>query len=1272
MVRTDAVPLTRSPAEISAINSLHSLRDLLQYSQRPQSAKLNDREQTLVVTSSVTALRSLCGSHGRRQSITSSSTHTELGALERWLALAEVSAKLDSDVESLEREIQCHERKHNALTRANRDGSSPTRLPLAEACELGPKLQCLQEVLGSMRFRAYCRDLSILVRNLRLRLELYGIRFQDFKRQLCRERTVSVEKLLWLFNETERSLFTAKPQPEGLLPIEHADYTLLLQHCSDPGSGEGFIVTADLMELLHSLPLERATLVRYVFEQLADTRRGEGYRPPPDHTRIHHIHAAIKLQRSHCSVEETQAAEAWLEVVGSGAITLQDLLQFHLTISDANVSEDAEFVRFVQRMWGFDPLAVKDADRGEAIQHLLENYTARCHLLELGTRKRELLGKIPGAQSRIRSTSALLESELQHLRVLQAPTKLSQWLQCDESINARLGETLILLREVTLSGQLLTAIPEFMSSLKELQVLDLRDNRLSKISPLGALKTIRKLDLSDNLLRDASFAQADETWRQLEVLTELRLSGNKLTSLPSALVAVPGLQALDISKNSLRSVRGEVIQGWKGRAHLVALDLHGNSLTTLPEEINVLFGSLRRLILHQNHLVALPNALTELIKLEELSLSQNQLSSNSLSSYPLSEGHIAILLDQNQLRVFPCLDVVQAEGKGPPKNVNNSLITIDARGNQLRRMVDWSSLVLANCQHLHLQNNSLRELPETLFSALPALRTCELQNNQLRNLPVQITECTQLQHLDVHDNCLQSLPTELTELADLEVLNAAENDITDIPVEWHAFENQNDGVRVLHSLFLRRNPLRNKILRSIVNGSTDGSMSVCMAATADDSTCEGVIKKLLDGLRDASVILRSADTARVSTRKAWVDLDEEDEEPETSNKPKWRGVARDVNHYLEQRLRAMQRTCNSSVLFVEVKSFERMIRTLPFTCSKRELTHLVRRFLVKDESGRTGQVDGLAFLQAIERFGRWRSISMPSKRPMTCVAKPTIDSAGPIIQYLVVLRRHLQQQQELEKHDRQNQNDRARSPQSKNRFNMKLRMKQREQMKTAHRDANRGPSTAKRKPTPRTNQGSPKFEKTSRIRADVIADRQRQRIQVLEQQLVDQKLLLLAHQKPELGARDNNGPAIAPADLETVAEEDHDRCNRRTVKSFDDGGGSDHAVIISVKCLHLPGTDKREEVGEQQAMKGPARVDLRLQPDDSVLHLKQQLETRTGVPVDHQIIVAHSVSCGAPAIRLRNNSVLREYAEHVGGASRWSLTLFIGQSLPLAPPREAL
>lgn len=1233
------MPLTRSPAEISTINSLQTLPSLLLHSH--------------AATSSVTALRSICASQARRQSVTEAKQNAELGTLERWLALAELSAKLEGDAKNLGKEVQAHERKRHALTV---DG---TKLPPAEACELGPKLQCLEEVLGSTRFRAYCSDLSAQVAKLRQRLGLYDICMRDFERQVGRARFMSKENLQLLFDGRAQMRIeidgeTVEP-PQGEAPtVDLTEYNLLLQHCSDLHDGVAVIKVEDLVALLRSLPLERVTMVRHVFEQLADSRKGEGYRPPPDHTKLHRVHAAIKLQRSHCSAEEMQAAEAWLQTLNADDVFLDDFVQFHLAVSDANVNEDADFVRFVQRMWGFSPQLLRDDERRDAIVQLLESYVARCNLAALIARKRELLAKIPGAQSRIQSSTVQLENELQQLRELQAPAGFTRWLQCNDRISTRLGGTFALLSELSLTGQALTAIPDFVLSLSELQTLDVRDNRISTLSPaFGALRNLRHLDVSDNLLRDASFAQLDDMFIKLEALLELRISGNELTTLPASLVAIPNLTALDVSRNALRSIKGSVLRRWEGRCQLKVLDLHVNSLTTLPEEIRVLSESLRRLLLHQNQLTSLPSAaFTDMRRLQELSLYQNQLAGDSLVFFPLASGQEAISLAHNQLKIPPRIILLQEEEQLTPRNLNASVVCVDVRHNRLRSLVDWSPLVLAKCQSLHLQHNALRELPDSFFTCFPALRVCELQSNKLQALPTSVVGCTQLQVLDVHSNRLRELPTELVQLPHLAVLNAAENAIASIPIDWHSFETQHDGARVLQSLSLRRNPLRNKILKEIVDGSADG-LATSQSATAGDLMCEGVIKRLLDGLRDASVVLREASRERPTARDAWVDSD--DDEPESRNK--WRGVARDVNRYLEQRLHAMERPhASGGALMVDVKSFERLIRTLPFTCSKREMAHLVKRFSARDEDDGTSkrQIDGLAFLQAIESFGRWRSMATPSRKPTTSASRPVIDSAGPIIQYLAVLHRRL-----LQERGDDNQRDSVEQPPKQHYaergLKVKLRKKQLESKKP------KGSNKGKAKPAT-IPVSTPAPPSKSKSRTDVIVDRQRQRIQVLEQQLLDQKLLLLAQQKPVV-TNDDNIAAIAPADLSVMRDDDQGLDER----ACEDVDSTDQTVIVSVKCLQMHETagaaDHQAEAW--RIPRAPARLDVRVLPDDTVLRLKRKLQARTGVPVDHQILVANCVGRSTPAIRLRNDAVVREYADSGGGGNRWNMTLLVGQSLPL-------
>ncbi|RLN73102.1 hypothetical protein BBJ28_00011197 [Nothophytophthora sp. Chile5] len=1137
-------------------------------------------------------------------------------------------------------------------------------LPPAESCELGPKLQCLEEVLGSRRFRTYLSDLYTQLASFRQRMELYGPRSHEFERQLhglSRERTIPSESLLWLLNEAQRCLpkreavndgNTSSPLEEAP-PIKLSEYSLLFQHCGDLQSPETSVVVDDFTALLGSLPMERMTLMRHIFEHLADTRRGEGYRPPPDQMKVHRLSAALKLHSRHCSSDELRTAETWLDhlqTLNMDVISLRDFLLFHLAVSDATASEDAEFVLFVQRLWGFESSNVQATGRGYALLQLLENHSTRHHLLELTTRKKELLAKIPGALIRIRSTTALLEVELQLLRALTAPADLNRYLQTDDGLNTRLGGALTVLRELEMPGQLLTALPSFVSSLRDLQVLNLRDNRLEALPVvLGALKSLRRLDLSDNRLRDASFAQA-ETWSQLTALAELQLPGNSLTTLPSAIVALPKLETLDLSRNALRSIRGAVVKQWEGRGALVTLDLHANELTELPEDIRVLKATLRCLLLHGNRLTSVPvAAIAELKALERLSLSQNHLTGDCLASYLLPSRQRALLLAHNQLRVFPRLTIAP-EGAKPNQSVNSSIESIDMRSNRLRSFPEWPALVLTHCQALHLQQNALRELPDRFFASFPALRTCELQNNQLLTIPEGITDCSLLQVLDVHGNCLQSLPKELPRLARLEVLNAVENQLADVPVEWHAFATQCGASRVLHTLALRRNPLRNKILKAVVEGS--GLEGVLSMSTADDQICEGILKRLLDGLRDASLLLREpTHQSRGGS---------EDEE-ERSGRPKWRGVARDVNRYLEERLRAMQRSqrsATSASLTVEAKSFERLIRTLPFTCSKQELALLVQRFLAKEEDaeaqGKTSlrqQIDGLAFLQAIERFGRFRTLSSPQKRAVNSATKPVVDAVGPILQYLTVLHRcneQAKQQNQAKRGDESEGGQQVKRNPLDSRLKVKLRVKSKASPTSSKQEAD----TRNRKAKSETDRQHEKSEGKSR--ADVISDRQRQRIQVLQQQLLDQRLLLLAHQtRAGLGrstGSDKSG-AILPAELAL------DQYGNQSSGADDD---VKRTILVSVKCLPPQETEERQE-STWRLLKASARLDFRLNPQDTVLHLKQQLEECTRVPVDHQILVAGAAH-GTPAVRLRNAAALCEYAKQ---GNRWSLTLLIGQTLPL-------
>lgn len=77
-----------------------------------------------------------------------------------------------------------------------------------------------------------------------------------------------------------------------------------------------------------------------------------------------------------------------------------------------------------------------------------------------------------------------------------------------------------LLRELSLAGARLTALPTGVTGLQHLSVLDLTDNRLTGLPP----------------------------GRYLRRLRELSLAGNPIQALPPALEAATALEALDVTR----------------------------------------------------------------------------------------------------------------------------------------------------------------------------------------------------------------------------------------------------------------------------------------------------------------------------------------------------------------------------------------------------------------------------------------------------------------------------------------------------------------------------------------------------------------------------------------------------------------------------------------------------------------------------------------------------------------------------------------------------
>ncbi|KAB1221212.1 hypothetical protein CJ030_MR2G020390 [Morella rubra] len=137
----------------------------------------------------------------------------------------------------------------------------------------------------------------------------------------------------------------------------------------------------------------------------------------------------------------------------------------------------------------------------------------------------------------------------------------------------------------TAIGSLKGAIPDCISNLRHLQVLDLSSNRLNSSIPseVWSLENLQFLDLSSNAL-GGSFSSKMQT---SSVMEQLNLSQNYITgNIPSIIGTFESLRYLDLSKNLFQ---GEIPQSLGDLKGLDELDLSYNNLSgTIPKSLEAL------------------------------------------------------------------------------------------------------------------------------------------------------------------------------------------------------------------------------------------------------------------------------------------------------------------------------------------------------------------------------------------------------------------------------------------------------------------------------------------------------------------------------------------------------------------------------------------------------------------------------------------------------------------------------------------------------------
>ncbi|XP_044752357.1 protein phosphatase PHLPP-like protein [Coccinella septempunctata] len=316
--------------------------------------------------------------------------------------------------------------------------------------------------------------------------------------------------------------------------------------------------------------------------------------------------------------------------------------------------------------------------------------------------------------------------------------------------------------------------PTSVLQLTALTVLDISDNELLTLPPeINQLKSLQELVLDQNLL-----SVLPTTIWDLKKLDVLKVACNRIT--------VPPDKQLDMRSLVFTDAEQKIENSWKNNG-ISTLNLRSNRLKG-----NIILGNYGNLIeldVSENNIEHLD--LSALEQLQTVQCSRNSLTQLIIHGKQLT----SLIAGNNKLKSLAVTF--------PPSNLRH----IDVSYNDLDSLPEW----LSGCSDIRCifaSNNNLQTLPEHLFcNEMPYLHTLQLAYNQLQMLPT-IQRKLPIQEMFLQNNSLSNLPKTLFRyIPDMKVLNLSNNRLCDLPIP--------DSVLLLEKLFLTANCLIDRSLEKM-------------------------------------------------------------------------------------------------------------------------------------------------------------------------------------------------------------------------------------------------------------------------------------------------------------------------------------------------------------------------------------------------------------------------------------------------------------------------
>ena len=332
---------------------------------------------------------------------------------------------------------------------------------------------------------------------------------------------------------------------------------------------------------------------------------------------------------------------------------------------------------------------------------------------------------------------------------------------------------------LNLSRNLKLDIPkDFIQSCTSLREIKYTSNEAWKFPPsLSLAAKLTMLDISNNRLEQLENAEM----QRLAGLVSLKLSNNKLSSVPQYFGKYHALRSLNLSSNSLTAFPDAL----REMHTIVDLDVSFNQISELGDLGNL--TNLERLWATNNKLSGpFDQSLTKLQSLREIDARFNAISNiDVVSQLPSLE---MLMLGHNSVSTFEGTFAklkVLFLNHNPMTNFDLSmavptLSVLNLASGKLSRLPDAVFMKMSGLTKLTLSKNHFQSL-SAHFGHLQKLEYLSIAKNELSRIPPEVGRLNELRYLDVRENNLSMLPSEIWYAKKLETLNVSSNVLSDFP-----------------------------------------------------------------------------------------------------------------------------------------------------------------------------------------------------------------------------------------------------------------------------------------------------------------------------------------------------------------------------------------------------------------------------------------------------------------------------------------------------------